>query len=78
MLCAALVAIALAGFREARGWRSRAIAAQGLAAVGLLAAAICADALRSLAGGPQSVTDLTVLGYELAVVLAGAALFEQL
>ena len=29
VLCAALVAIALAGFREARGWRSRAIAARG-------------------------------------------------
>jgi signal transduction histidine kinase len=74
LLSAAFVAIALVGLRGARGWRSRAIAGRGVAAVGLLAAAICADALRSLAGAPQGVTDLTVLGYELAVVLAGGAL----
>ena len=63
-------------FRRAPGWRSRAIAGRGLAAVALLAAAIGADAARSLAGSPQGVTDLTVLGYQVAAAAAGAVLFS--
>jgi signal transduction histidine kinase len=75
VLCAALTAVAVVGYRTAPGWRSRAIAGRGLAAVALLAAAIGADAARSIAGSPQGVTDLTVLGYQVAVAVAGAVLF---
>ena len=76
VLCAVLTAIAVAGYRRAPGWRSRAIAGRGLTAVALLAAAIGADAARSVAGAPQGVTDLTVLGYQVAVAVAGAVLFS--
>ena len=75
LLCVAFVAVALRTFRRARGWRSRAIASRGLLAVALVSAAIGADALRSLAGAPQDVTDVTVLAYQLAVVLAAVVLF---
>ena len=75
VLAAVLVAIACAEWARAAGRRRRAIAGRGLGAVAILAAAIAADAVRSIAGTSQGATDATVLGYSVAVVLAGILLF---
>ena len=76
LLAAGFVAVAAAGFLRATGRRGRALAGRGLAAVAVLAVAIAADALRGLADASQDVTDVTLLGYDCTVVLAGAALFS--
>ena len=74
-LCAVFVGIAAAELARASGRRGRALARLGLTAVAVLAAAIAADAVRSLAGASQAVTDGTVLGYDAAAALAGVLLF---
>ncbi len=76
VLAVVFVAIAAAARSSAPGRRSRAIAGRGLAAASILCAAIAADALRSLAGAAQGVTDVTVLGYSAAVALTGVVLFK--
>jgi signal transduction histidine kinase len=76
LLAVVFVAIAAAAWSSSSGRRKRAIAGRGLAATSILCAAIAVDALRSLAAAPQSVTDLTVLGYSTAVILTGVLLFK--
>jgi signal transduction histidine kinase len=76
ILAVVFVGIAAAARRSAPGRRSRAIAGRGLAGASILCAAIAADALRSLSGATQGVTDVTVLGYAAAVALAGVLLFK--
>ncbi len=75
VLVAVFVAIAAAGRARGAGRRGRAIAGRGLAAAAVLAVAIGADAIRSIAGATQGVTDATVLAYAAAVALAGVMLF---
>jgi signal transduction histidine kinase len=75
VLAAVLVVVGTVEWAQAEGRRGRSIAARGLVAVAILVAAIAADAVRSSAGGPQDVADATVLGYSLAVALAGFVLF---
>jgi signal transduction histidine kinase len=70
------VAIAAFGWTRARGRSGRLVAGRGLLAAMVLTAAIAADAIRSSAGAPQDVADATILAYDVAVVLAGVALFS--
>ncbi len=74
-LAAAFVAIAAVGRARSTGRLSRAIAGRGLAAAAVLGVAIGADAVRSLAGAPHGVTDVTVTLYAAAVALAGVFSF---
>jgi signal transduction histidine kinase len=75
ILVTVLLAIAVNLRWTAAGWRERATASLGLAGVALLSAAIAADAVRSIVGVSQGVTDGTVLGYATAVAAAGILLF---
>jgi signal transduction histidine kinase len=76
VLSAVFVGIAAAARRSAPASRSRLIAGHGLAAISILCAAIADDAVRSLSGAAQDVTDVTVLGYAAAVALSGVLLFK--
>jgi signal transduction histidine kinase len=75
-LVGTFVAVASISRARSRGRRGRAASSHGLVAVVVLGVAIAADAIRSLAGGSQSVVDATVLGYALAVAVCGIVLFR--
>jgi signal transduction histidine kinase len=74
-LAATFVVIAFISRARARGRSSRAIAGRGLVAAAVLSSVIGADAIRSGVGASQGVADVTMLGYDLAVVLVGVTLF---
>jgi signal transduction histidine kinase len=75
ILAVIFVGIAVTIRARAAGRRDRAVAGRGLAAAAILCGAIGVDALLSIAGVSQAVTDAAVLGYAAAVAAAGVMLF---